>query len=72
MLCCAEVAAPRRAKRVAISKADRESAALIHRSSVLCLIGHTLLLDQAASNPWVQVNRKKNAVSHDPAQFRPA
>ncbi|KAJ9520891.1 hypothetical protein QJQ45_014116, partial [Haematococcus lacustris] len=47
----ASKAAPR---RQAITKADREFAALVHHSSVLCLCARTRLLDLAADEPELQ------------------
>lgn len=41
-------------KRTTFTKADREFACLIHRCHLLCLLGRSLLLDQASGHPLLQ------------------
>jgi hypothetical protein len=43
----------------AVTKATREAAATIHRSSVLCLVGRALFHDKALQDEEVQVRRER-------------
>ncbi|KAL0038560.1 hypothetical protein WJX77_010735 [Trebouxia sp. C0004] len=46
---------PSKLRRKGITKADRETARLLHRTHLLCLLSRGLLYDEGASDPLLQV-----------------